>query len=175
MRCYTFGNYYMSSIQQGIQAAHSTAELFVKYQDIGINYVNDYEPTIQEYEHQDKVQDLYDWAENHKTMVCLNGGNLQGLKDIETLFQEIGNKLPWASFYEDEESLGSILTNIAIIVPEYIYDTAAKIRTGDLVQIGNKLFDKYCTELYNPARAKIVLNDFEIKLIQLLNSCQLAR
>ena len=164
MRCYTFGNYYMSSIQQGIQAAHSTAELFVKYDK---NIVPDYVTK--------QKLDLYDWAENHKTMVCLNGGNLQGLKDIETLFQEIGNKLPWASFYEDEESLGSILTNIAIIVPEYIYDTAAKIRTGDLVQIGNKLFDKYCTELYNPARAKIVLNDFEIKLIQLLNSCQLAR
>ena len=164
MRCYTFGNYYMSSIQQGIQAAHSTAGLFVKYDK---NIVPDYVTK--------QKLDLYDWAENHKTMVCLNGGNLQGLKDIETLFQEIGNKLPWASFYEDEESLGSILTNIAIVTPEYIYGTAAKIRTGDLVQIGNKLFDKYCTELYNPARAKIVLNDFEIKLIQLLNSCQLAR
>lgn len=168
MRCYTFGNYYMSSIQQGIQAAHSTAELFVKYQDIGINYVNDYEPTIQEYEYQDKVQDLYDWAENHKTMVCLNGGNLQGLKDIETLFQEIGNKLPWASFYEDEESLGSILTNIAIVIPEYIYGTAAKIRSGEYNVSVTKIWDK-------DNQFVLELSKFEIKLIELLNSCQLAR
>ena len=59
----------MSSIQQGIQAAHGTVELFVKYQDNGILGIDDYEPTIQEYEYQDKVRDLYDWADNHKTMV----------------------------------------------------------------------------------------------------------
>lgn len=168
MRCYTFGNYYMSSIQQGIQAAHGTVELFVKYQENGILGIDDYEPTIQEYEYQDKVQDLYDWAENHKTMVCLNGGNLQGLKDIETLFQEIGNKLPWASFYEDEESLGSILTNIAIIVPEYIYDSAAKIRSGEYNVSITKICDK-------DNQFVLELSKFEIKLVELLNSCQLAR
>ena len=148
MRCYTFGNYYMSSIQQGIQAAHSTAELFVKYQD--------------------KVQDLYDWAENHKTMVCLNGGNLQGLKDIETLLQSEDNNLPWASFYEDEESLGSILTNIAIIIPEHIYDTSAKIRSGEYNVSITKIWDKENNFI-------LELRIFDIKLIELLNSCQLAR
>lgn len=175
MRCYHFGNYYMSSIQQGIQAAHCQMELFVKYQDIGINHDYDYLPAINGIEYQIKVDNLYDWAENHKTMICLNGGNLQGLKDIESLFQSEQNIFPWATFYEDEMSLGGILTNVCIVIPEDIYETASKIRTGDLVQIGNKLFDKYCTELYNPARAKIVLNDFEIKLIQILNSCQLAK
>ena len=168
MRCYTFGNYYMSSIQQGIQAAHSTAELFVKYQDNGILGIDDYEQTIEEHEYQDKVRDLYDWAENHKTIVCLNGGNLQGLKDIESLFQEIGNKLPWASFYEDEESLGSILTNIAIVIPEYIYGTAAKIRSGEYIVSDTKILDK-------DNQFVLELSKFEIKLIELLNSCQLAR
>lgn len=168
MRCYTFGNYYMSSIQQGIQAAHSTAELFVKYQDNGMTLINDYEPSIAEYEYQDKVQDLYDWAENHKTMVCLNGGNLQGLKGIETLLQSEDNNLPWASFYEDEESLGFILTNIAIIVPEYIYDTAAKIRSGEYNISITKVQDKENNFI-------LELRIFDIKLIELLNSCQLAR
>ena len=31
MRAYYFGNMYLSSIQQGIQAAHATHELFNKY------------------------------------------------------------------------------------------------------------------------------------------------
>jgi hypothetical protein len=141
----------MSSIQQGIQAAHSTVELFVKYQESSINFDN-----------------LYDWAENYKTMVCLNGGNLQGLKDIENLFQDFGNKLPWASFYEDEESLGSLLTNIAIIVPEYIYDTTAKIRSGEYNVSITKIWDK-------DNQFVLELTAFEIKLLELLNSCQLAR
>jgi hypothetical protein len=173
----------MSSIQQGIQAAHSTAELFVKYRDKGILGIDDYEQTIEEHEYQDKVQDLYDWAENHKTMVCLNGGNLQGLKDIETLFQEIENKFAWSSFYEDEESLGSILTNIAIIVPEYIYDTTAKIRSGEYMLCYDTVIEKpikeFLTIVGSPAlqtpRTVMKLSEFEIKLLELLNSCQLAR
>ena len=113
MRCYHFGNFYLSSIQQGIQAAHAQMELFVKYQDTGINYVEDYQPTIDEIEYQQKVDDLYDWAENHKTMVCLNGGALEDLKNIEELMLNPENKFPWSKFYEDESSLGGILTNIS--------------------------------------------------------------
>ena len=168
MRLYTFGNYYMSSIQQGIQASHCIAELFVKYQDTGINSVDDYEPTVHEMEYQDKVDTLYDWAENHKTMVCLNGGNLQGLQDIVNILLDDQNKLPWATFYEDEMSLGGILTNVGIVVPEYIYDNAAKIRNKEYTLQDNKVWD----ELGNFV---CCLSDFEVKLINLLNSCQLAK
>lgn len=168
MRCYHFGNFYLSSIQQGIQAAHAQMELFVKYQDTGINYVEDYQPTIDEIEYQQKVDDLYDWAENHKTMVCLNGGNFQGLKDIETLFQDEQNKLPWATFYEDEMSLGGILTNVGIVVPEYIYENATKIRNNECTIINNAIWDYSHNHICS-------LSDFEVKLINLLNSCQLAK
>lgn len=168
MRCYHFGNYYMSSIQQGIQAAHCQMELFVKYQDSGVNFVDDYLPSINEIEYQVKVDDLYDWAENHKTMVCLNGGNLQGLKDIELLFQTDQNKFPWATFYEDEMSLGSLLTNVCIVLPEYIYENAAKIRNREYTLQDNKVWDELGMFVVN-------LTEFEIKLMQVLNSCQLAR
>ena len=168
MRCYHFGNYYMSSIQQGIQAAHCQMELFVKYQDTGINSVDDYEPTITEMEYQDKVDILYDWAENHKTMICLNGGNLQGLQDIVNILLDDQNKLPWATFYEDEMSLGGILTNVAIVVPEHIYDNAAKVRTCEYEIKDNQVID-------NEWKFVCSLNDFEVKLINLLNSCQLAK
>lgn len=168
MRCYHFGNYYMSSIQQGIQAAHCQMELFVKYRDLCGLYLDDYQMSTAEYSYQEKVDDLYDWAENHKTMVCLNGGNLQGLKDIELLCQNDQNKFPWATFYEDEMSLGSLLTNVCIVIPEYIYENAAKIRNREYTLQDNKVWDELGMFVVN-------LTEFEIKLMQLLNSCQLAR
>ena len=168
MRLYTFGNYYMSSIQQGIQAAHVVSELFVKYQDTGINTIVDYDPTVHEMEYQDKVDTLYDWAYNHKTMVCLNGGNLQGLEDILTLLKDVQNNLPWATFYEDEISLGGILTNVGIIIPEYVYESAYKVRNTNHVISNNMLYDI-------GGEFVCSLNDFEVNLINLLNSCQLAK
>lgn len=168
MRCYHFGNYYMSSIQQGIQAAHCQMELFVKYQDTGINSVTNYEPTVTEIEYQDKVDILYDWAENHKTMICLNGGNMQGLLDIAALMLDSQNYLPWATFYEDEMSLGGILTNVGIIVPACIYENAARVRSGEYEIKDNQVLD-------NSWNFVCSLSDFEVKLINLLNSCQLAK
>lgn len=121
MRCYHFGNYYMSSIQQGIQAAHCQMELFVKYENAIVpGYV-----TTQK-------RDLYDWTKYHKTMICLSGGNNNQLKEIKELF----GPYPWSYFCEDEDSLGGILTNVAIILPESIYDTAAKIRSGEYLLSG---------------------------------------
>lgn len=168
MRCYHFGNFYLSSIQQGIQAAHAQMELFVKYQDTGINYAEDYQPTINEIAYQQKVDDLYDWAENHKTMVCLNGGALQDLKNIEELMESLENKYPWSTFYEDEYSLGAILTNVAIVLPEEIYENAAKIRNKEYTLQDNKVWDEFGKFVIN-------LSVFDVKLIELLNSCQLAR
>lgn len=180
MRCYHFGNFYLSSIQQGIQSAHAQMELFVKYQDTGINYAEDYQPTINEIEYQQKVNDLYDWAENHKTMVCLNGGALQDLKNIEELMKDVGNKYPWSTFYEDEYSLGAILTNIAIVLPEEIYDTAAKIRSREYFLTNNVVTENpihigISTDVLIEPKFIMTLTDFDVKLIELLNSCQLAR
>ena len=180
MRCYHFGNFYLSSIQQGIQSAHAQMELFVKYQDTGINYLDDYQPTIEEYRYQDAVDALYDWAQNHKTMVCLNGGALQDLKNIEELMKDVGNKYPWSTFYEDEYSLGSILTNIAIVLPEEIYETAAKIRSREYFLTNNTIIENpipigISTDILIEPKFVMTLTDFDVKLIELLNSCQLAR
>lgn len=172
MRCYHFGNFYLSSIQQGIQAAHAQMELFVKYSD---NLVPGY-TSIQK-------QNLFDWAKNHKTMVCLNGWALKDLKNIEVLMKDSENKYPWSAFYEDEYSLGAILTNITIVLPEEIYDTAAKIRSGEYLLCNNVVLEKPTTEfltfgvcpaLQTPNKV-MTLTDFDKKLIDLLNSCQLAR
>jgi hypothetical protein len=109
MRAYFFNNFYLSSIQQGIQSAHVVHELFVKYRVTSCG----------------RVLKLHDWAENHKTMIVLNGGHSASLRalyvELEALAEEL--QLPIASFHEDEDSLDGAFTSIGIIVPESIYDS----------------------------------------------------
>lgn len=112
-RFYGFGNYYLSSLQQGLQAGHCVSELFVQH--VG---------------EKNKSDLVYDWATNHKTMVLLNGGNSGSLQELYDFFEQLkfsGMHLPFVKFHEDQVSLGGALTYVGIIVPEYIYnhDTGA--------------------------------------------------
>lgn len=119
MRLYTLCNAYLSSIQQGIQSAHVTHELFLKYP----------RPDGPLYGKADNV--LWSWARDHKTMIVLNGGinaDLVKLREFLTYSStQLGNTLgfsqglPWATFNEDGDSLGGILTCIGIVVPEIFY------------------------------------------------------
>ena len=116
MRFYGFGNYYLSSLQQGLQSAHVIGELFTQYE-----------------QNTEQFGIVHDWAKNHKTMVLLNGGNsaaLQELFDFFQKFQTQGMTLPFAKFHEDEQSLGGALTYVGIVVPEKYYNAAAQIRTN---------------------------------------------
>jgi len=100
MRAYFINNMYLSSIQNGIQAAHVVHELFRKYQK------------------QDALQyALHDWADNHKTMIVLNGGMTEHMLDFLELVQDSG--LPFALF--NEPGIGNALTSIGVIVPEKMY------------------------------------------------------
>ena len=101
MRFYAIGNYYLSSIQQGIQAAHTLAELAIMPEHRGV---------------------FDEWAKNHKTMVVLNGGNADGLRKFyELLSSEYAKSLPFAKFNEDAQSLDGALTSVGVIVNERIY------------------------------------------------------
>ena len=98
---------YLSSIQVGIQSAHAQMELFCKY------------PASTP-----EGEQLYTWGMNYKTMICLNAGfNTEMLNIVEFLGHE-DNTFPWAAFYESEEAMGGMLTNIAIVLPERIYGTS---------------------------------------------------
>lgn len=107
-RLYTFCNFYLSSIQQGIQSAHVTHSLFVKY------------PT------ENSSGILWDWAKNFKTMIVLNGG---AAPDIASAFEAIqhlkveyeGEVLPVECFYEDA-SLNEMMTCFGVVVPKCFYD-----------------------------------------------------
>lgn len=158
MRCYHFGNYYMSSIQQGIQAAHCQMELFVKYENAIVpGYVTN------------QKRDLYDWGKNHKTMICLNAGANKDLHEIKELLEQEDNEYPWSYFCEDEDSLGGILTNVAIVLPEKIYDAAEKIRNKQASFSDNSLY----ANVEHGFISKFT--NFEVKLIEILNKCALAR
>ena len=170
MRLYTFTNYYLSSLQIGLQSAHVTAELFVNYPTIAEScniHVN--------------MNILFDWAKNHKTMVYLNGGNQDGLKDIASLFSENDNTYPWSYFFEDEASLNECLTCVGIVLANTIYDNAVFLRDPKITRGYAK---DYTTLNFNEYRKRmviekssvpIILTDFDLQIIDVLNSCQLAK
>ena len=116
MRAYFFGNMYLSSIQQGIQAQHTTAELFIKYNPPGTDRLLDEAPL------------LFEWASDHKTSILLNGGYSSTLREIIELFRDEDNPFPWVSFNESEDALDGALTCVGIVLPARIYETAAAIR-----------------------------------------------
>ena len=122
MRLYTFCNFYLSSIQQGIQSAHCLHEMFIKYDDVTYNPFNkalnwnDNELSSKEV--------LHGWAANHKTMIVLNGGDSLSLSGILAKIQILASacNLPYTSFCEDERSLNNALTCVGIILPESVYE-----------------------------------------------------
>ncbi len=111
MRAYFFGNFYLSSIQQGIQAQHCTAEMFVKYGA----YKNAYDV-------------LHQWAYEHKTSILLNGGDQEALVELWHLLRDEDNPYPWAKFEESKGALNEALTCVGIILPEEIYTDAEEFR-----------------------------------------------
>jgi hypothetical protein len=102
-------NYYLSSIQQGIQSAHVLGELAISH---GKN--------IQSAIYSKPILMYFDWLENHKTMIVCNGGNNKDLRELRLLFSTA--KYPWAYFREDDDSLDGALTAVGIILPKEIYD-----------------------------------------------------
>ena len=101
MRFYAMGNQYLSSIQQGIQAFHVLGEMV---SNRGAEHAM-----------------VDEWLHNHKTLICLNGGNNAKMLDMWEFLNSPHNVYPTARFHEDQESLGGMLTSIGIIVPEIIY------------------------------------------------------
>lgn len=112
-RAYFFGNMYLSQIQQGIQAGHVISELFTKY--------------YSEYSCDEEVL-LYEWANDHKTMILLNGGHGSNLHDLIDFFEQDDNPYPFSFFKESEGALDNALTCVGIILPEKIYEGAAVLR-----------------------------------------------
>lgn len=105
LRFYCFVNFYLSSIQQGVQTGHCAVDLVMRY-------LNDENQPV----HSDLVKE---WATFHKTFIILNGGNAEGITNATRIIAD--SDFPWASFYEDGASLGGIQTCVGVVLPEEIF------------------------------------------------------
>lgn len=168
MRLYAFTNYYLSPLQKGLQTAHVVAEVLERYKMNAKQYA------------QASV-----WAEMHKTIIILNGGNHADLNTLYEFLNVKDNPYPFAKFNEDEISLANATTCVGIILPEEIYEAAALLRTMIVVyseQHGQFVFSNFTAEVNfkDEKNQKIVhfLNNkcttFELDLIYKLNSFGLA-
>lgn len=105
MRLYSFVNYYLSPLQQGLQTAHCVSE-----------YVNKYPISM-------KKSFFEDWANNHKTIIICNGGNSLQLNELYSKLQTFSDlyDYPCTKFNEDAQSLNGATTAVSIVLPENIY------------------------------------------------------
>lgn len=162
MRTYFFGNFYFSSIQQGIQALHALAEMMTKYR------------------FDEKANTLYDWIDNHKTTILLNGGDQSALEDLMYFFNNDDNPYPWGHFKEAPEATNSTLTSVGIVLPAKIYDGAQYLRMARLDdKISLTSNDKGKYQLMVKENDEVVFNEtyseYEKNLMEMLPQYSLAR
>lgn len=169
LRCYTFTHFILSPIQQGIQAGHSSTELSNKYL-IREGWVNG------------MAEQINDWIANHKTIICLNGGNSAGLQDILNFLLAPANPFPVTSFYEDEQTAEGLMTSIAIILPARIFKTAELMRRRTLPDGVSYTHDKLLQEHrfswaneQGSVERGATYSEWEYDLMVLLNQHGLAR
>lgn len=162
MRAYFFGNMYLSQIQQGIQAAHVTAEFFMKYPE-------DHECN--------KIDLLDDWARNHKTMILLNGGYGENLHDLLEFF--VDGNYPFAYFCESKEALDGAITSVGIVLPPKIYVGAReasrvmRLRT----EIPSRMLfeqERILNIELDGEQREVEYTEWEVELMQRLNTFRLA-
>lgn len=154
LRLYTFCNFYLSSIQQGIQSAHVVHSLFVKYPSFESNSI------------------LWDWAQNDKTMIVLNGGAFADINQsfLTTSALNLNHHnvlLPFERFSEDDYSLGGIMTCWGIVLPKRIYDAKYDEATGSYFYTDDQVMP--------PTRHDYANGTPEFTFIKMLKSCSLAR
>lgn len=104
-RLFTFVNFYLSQIQQGIQTAHVVSDMSLE-------------------DNKAKKPIFDEWARNDKTIIVLNGGNTEMMEADYAVVKRLSENLvlPVARFHEDEASLGGVFTAFGIIVPKEIYE-----------------------------------------------------
>lgn len=117
MRAYFIGNMYLSSIQQGIQAAHVVADMATHYL----------------YREADSVESsvFREWATEHKTMILLNGGYQSDLIELYDFIRKAeNNPFPFEMFREERDALNGAMTSVGIVLTEPVYTAIAEVREG---------------------------------------------
>lgn len=105
LRFYSFINFYLSPIQQGIQTAHLVHEMFNKYPfQSGTASAH---------------TRLMEWSLNHKTIIVLNAGVDADIQDLMNEFPKMD--FPFVEFREDAGLCGA-RTGCGVVLPEYIFN-----------------------------------------------------
>jgi hypothetical protein len=158
LRLYSFVNFYLSSIQQGIQTGHAAVDLVRKY----TAHDNPLRCDITSY-HEHLVEQ---WADDYKTFIILNGGDSAGITNATSVITRNGT-FPWAIFNESENSLKGIQTCVAVVLPEYIFAAEKQFKeNGDHV---------WTYRWHEGEEPQVYERDHQhFELINLVKSCRLA-
>lgn len=137
-RLYTFMNFYLSSIQMGIQSAHIVSEMFTMYPQGKTHNVSIYGLA-----NANAHFVLNKWAADDKTIIVLNGGTsfdirqdylnmstlceaMNGTVNFSSRPQHSSYALPHVAFYEDHNALGEVgnglMTGFGVVVPEQLWN-----------------------------------------------------
>jgi hypothetical protein len=170
LRCYTFTDFMLSPIQQGIQSGHAAMEVVNKYLLVE-GWQNGY------------AESVADWATNYKTMICLNGGPFAGVTEwlefFETGLAEHQNDFAFAGFTE-EPAQGGNLTSVAVVLPERIFNGATALREAKwndsyVVVLDHMLKETRITFDAKTEPLTLTYNSWERTLMDLLKKMPLAR
>lgn len=108
-RLYSFVNHlYMNEKQWGIQTAHCVSTMSVQAK-------------------KDQLAMYEEWAETEPTIIMCEGGNVAMLHDLYTRLKSLADSLglPCVKFHEDEQSLGGVITSVAVLVPDTLFNCYA--------------------------------------------------
>jgi len=183
MRAYFFGNMYLSSIQQGIQAGHVVGEMAAKYCPGPDEFIKEIDPY--------HVQFL-DWAENHKVMVLLNAGYAENIHELEAFFEgtldvpgvtrlseeyDGYGPYPFAIFHESDEALDGAATCFGVILPPKIYEGCKAMRKvmRDKRSSEYFLFTKHRILVLEDSPEEIQYTKWEVELMQRMGKFRLAQ
>lgn len=125
LRLYSFINFYLSAVQQGIQTGHLAVDMVRKYTKPDSKSLPKLKPEIQAKEKAKSVM-VEEWADKFKTFIVLNGGDNATLGETTELIQTCD--YPWVVFCEDNESLGGLQTGAAMVLPAKIF-AARKVKS----------------------------------------------
>lgn len=170
LRLYSFINFYLSAIQQGVQTGHLAVDMVRKYTKPDSKILPKLKPEFQAKENA-KSDMVAEWADNFKTFIILNGGDNESLCNTTEFIQTCD--YPWVIFCEDNESLGGLQTGVAMVLPENIFN-AKKVRSEN--------FDcKYYYEFLEKTESGDIIKQHvytdgtkDFQLIDLLKSSRLA-
>lgn len=169
-RAYFFGNMYLSSIQQGIQAGHVIGQMTVKYYP-------------EEQVLSSAAEEMfYDWAAIHKVMILLNGGYGEAIRDLALFVESEEHDYPFADFSESDAALDGALTCFGIVLPAKIYKGAEamrkikRLRRDDSVRLhwDNQKILTFKLDDGDPFPTDVSYTDFEVELMERLGTFRLA-